>query len=73
MISAADAQLVGCPLPASVVASTESMRRRVALSRSIPNVACSVASMMIQVSFDIWMPKGGLPTRNLFIDDVVER
>src|SRR5215472_4143179 len=31
-ISAADAQLVGCPLPAAVVARMESIRKRVALS-----------------------------------------
>src|ERR1051326_6721776 len=31
-ISAADAQLVGCPLPASVVARTESIRKRAAFS-----------------------------------------
>jgi hypothetical protein len=32
MISAADAQLVGCPLPAAVVARTESIRNCVARS-----------------------------------------
>ena len=32
MISAADAQLVGCPLAAAVVAWTESMRSCVAIS-----------------------------------------
>jgi hypothetical protein len=30
MISAAEQQVLGCPLPAAVVARTESMRRRVA-------------------------------------------
>jgi hypothetical protein len=31
MISAAEQQVLGCPLPASVVERTESMRRRVAI------------------------------------------
>src|SRR6185312_9862884 len=44
MISAAEAQLVGWPLPASVVARTESIRNWVAFSCSVFNVSCSEVS-----------------------------
>src|ERR1700687_3090890 len=47
MISAAEAQLVGCPLPASVVERTESIRKRVALSCSVCNATCSEVSTVI--------------------------
>src|SRR6185437_6026443 len=47
MISAAEAQLVGCPLPASVVERTESIRRRVALSCSVCNATCSKVSIVM--------------------------
>jgi hypothetical protein len=47
MISAAEAQLVGCPLPASVVERTESIRRRVALSCSVCNATRSKVSTVI--------------------------
>src|SRR6185437_6490147 len=47
MISAAEAQLVGCPLPAAVVERTESIRKRVALSCSICNATCSKVSTVM--------------------------
>jgi hypothetical protein len=50
MISAAEAQLVGCPLPAAVVERTESIRMRVALSRNISRsirIAWVVATAVI--------------------------
>jgi hypothetical protein len=52
MISAAEAQLVGWPLPASVVARTESMRSRVAFSCSIFNVSCTDVSTSSPHSYD---------------------
>jgi len=43
MISAADAQLVGWPLPAAVVARMESIRSRVAFSYSMASMLLSAA------------------------------
>src|SRR5579883_77901 len=48
MISAAEAQLVGWPLPAWVVERTESMRRRVALSRRTLRAVCAMGSAIME-------------------------
>src|SRR5678815_1076420 len=48
--SAAEAQLVGCPLPAAVVARIDLMRRRVATSSSAWRVSLGASALVSTVS-----------------------